>query len=169
MRPEDKTEFAQTVTAMASHKRQTLTAMDHRFWWEGMQDWTLADFQAAAFQLVKTKEFMPSMKDFEDLRKAGRMTAGEAFAKAIHWARTGTYGNPAKTPEAIFIDRVVHAMGGWSRITGHDPEQLQWLEKSFAEHYADIQDATDTREALPQITGSLHPRLEDGLKRLQSV
>lgn len=164
MRPEDKVEFAQTVTAMASHKRQTLTAMDHRFWWEGMQAWTLADFQAAAFQLVKTRDFMPSMKDFEDLRKAGRMTAGEAFAKALEWARTGAYRYPAQTPEAMLIDRVVQAMGGWIALCGSDPEKIHFTEKRFAEHYETIEDATDTRVALPQIAGPLHPRLAAGMK-----
>jgi hypothetical protein len=166
VRPEDKTEFAQTVAAMASHKRQTLTAMDHRFWWEGMQDWTLDDFQAAAFRLIKTEDFMPTMKHFEDLRKAGRMTAGEAFAKAIAWARSGEYQHPAKTHEAILIDRVVAMLGGWGEITRYEEGKLHFLEKSFAEHYETLQDATDTREALPQITGSIHSRLAAGLKHL---
>lgn len=169
MKPEDKAEFAQTVAAMASHKRQTITAMDHRFWWEGMQDWTLVDFQAAAFRLVKTEEFMPTMKHFEDLRKAGRMTAGEAFEKALAWAKSGAYHHPAQSPEAVFIDRVVQAMGGWSRIAGSDPDEVQWTEKRFAEHFAEIQDVTDTREALPQIAGPLHPRIAAGLKMLEQV
>lgn len=168
MKPEDKTAFSQTVAAMASHKRQTLTPMDHRFWWEGMQDWTLSDFQDAAFRLVKTEEFMPSMKHFEDLRRAGRMTPGEAFAKAIAWARAGTYTAPAKSPEAILIDHVVAAMGGWIAMTSADTEKLHFLEKRFVEHYETIQDATDTRAALPQLTDNvvLHPALAAGLKRL---
>lgn len=152
---------------MAAHKRQTLTAIDHRFWWEGMREWTLADFQAAAFQLVKTLEFMPSMKDFEDLRKAGRMTAGEAFAKTIAWARSGDYKHPAQSAEAMLVERVVASLGGWIAITSYDQEKLHFLEKRFVESYETIEEASDTRAALPQITNAaLHPRLAAGLKQL---
>lgn len=169
MKPEDKAEFAQTVTAAAAHKRMTLTSLDHRFWWEGMQDWTLADFQAAMFRLIKTEDFMPTMKHFEDLRKAGRLTAGEAFAKALGWARSGAYNHPAKTPEAILIDRVVAALGGWSAISGSDPEKVHFLERRFVEHFETISDATDTREALPQISAQperLRMKLVQAQKRL---
>jgi hypothetical protein len=171
VRPEDKTEFAQTVAAAAAHKRMTLTPLDHRFWWEGMQDWTLPEFQAAMFRLIKTHDFMPTMKHFEDLRKAGRMTSGEAFAKALGWARDGSYKHPAKTPEAILIDRVVSALGGWSSIAGSDPDYVHFLEKRFAEHFETVVDVTDTREALPQIAGptALHPRLAASMKQLTSV
>lgn len=169
MEQKDKAEFAQTVTAMASHKRQTLTSMDHRFWWEGMQTWTLADFQAAAFQLVKTKEFMPSMKDFEDLRRAGRMTAGEAWTTAVDWVRTGAYRTPAQSENGRFIDRVVSAIGGYQVIAQCAEDKLTFLERRFVEHFADMQAAADTRKALPGIASDnvvLHPLLAAGLKRL---
>lgn len=138
-------------------------------YWIALSDWNLEDFQSAAQRLMKTSKFMPRPSDWEELRRAGRMTSGEAFAKAIAWAKTGAYKHPAITPDAVMIDRVVHAMGGWSRVTTHDAENLQWLEKSFAEHYETIQDVTDTREALPQIAGPLHPRIAAGLKMLEQV
>jgi hypothetical protein len=148
----DKAEFAKVVLAFAELKSKQLSLPAIELYWLAMQDWDLSDFKLAATRLLKTAEFMPTPKDFEDLRKAGRMTSGEAFAKAIGWARSGVYRNPAKTPEAILIDRVVHALGGWIAISNYDEEKLHFLEKSFIEHYETIQDATDTREALPQIT-----------------
>lgn len=137
-------------------------------YWIALSDWSFEDFQAASQRLMKTSKFMPRPSDFEDLRKAGRLTAGEAFAKALGWARAGTYTAPAKTPDAIFIDRVVMAMGGWIAITGSDPEKLHFLERRFLEHFESLQDATDTREALPQIARPdwLALQLSDARKRL---
>ena len=137
-------------------------------YWIALCDWEFQDFQAAAQRLMKTSKFMPRPSDFEDLRKAGRMTSGEAFAKAIGWARDGSYKHPAKTPEAILIDRVVAALGGWSAITGSDPEYVHFLEKRFSEHFDTIVDVTEIREALPQIAAPLHPRLAASLKQLAS-
>jgi hypothetical protein len=138
-------------------------------YWIALCDWEFQHFQAAAQRLMKTSKFMPRPSDFEDLRKAGRPTAAEAFAKAITWARSGIYTAPAKTPEAILIDRVVASLGGWIAITSYDQEKLHFLEKRFVENYEMIQDATDTREALPQITlhaPDLTPRLAADVKRL---
>jgi hypothetical protein len=139
-------------------------------YWIALRSWSYEDFEAACAHLMEHhKGFMPKPGHFSELRKAGRLTAGEAFAKAIGWARDGSYNAPAKTPDAIFIDRVVAAMGGWSRITGADSEKLHFLERDFAEHFTDIRDATDTREALPQIAGPMHARLAAGLKHLTSA
>lgn len=168
MKPSDKAEFAKVVLAFAELKGKQLSLPAVELYWLAMQDWTLADFQAAAVRLLKTMDFMPIPKDFEDLRKAGRLTVGEAFAKMIGWAKSGAYNHPAKTPDAVMIDRVVNAMGGWGRIATADAEKLHFLERDFCEHYETIQDATDTREALPQIAGPLHPRLAANLKRITS-
>lgn len=170
MRPEDKAEFVQTVAAMAAHKRQTLSAVDHKFWWMGMQDWTLEDFQAAAFVLVKREDFMPNMKHFEDLRKAGRMTAGEAWDKVVTHVRTSAYEHGGINP---LIDQCVRAtVGSYRQLAMSNVSDTHWLEKRFAEHYGTISDVQDTRHALPQITlhePSLTPRLAADIKRLTAA
>lgn len=139
-------------------------------YWIALSDWSFEDFQAAAQRLMKTSKFMPRPSEFEELRKAARLTAGEAFEKAVGWARSGTYNAPAKTPDAIFIDRVVSAMGGWIAITGSDPEKLHFLERRFVEHFNDLQEASDTREALPQLRRPdwLQLGLDTAKKRLTS-
>lgn len=162
----DKAEFVKVVMGFAELKGKQLSLPAIELYWRAMRDWPLEYFMVAAERLVKTSQFMPEPYHFDQLRKASRMTAGEAFAKVLAWARSGMYTVPAQTPEAILIDRVVQAMGGWGRITGHDPEKLHFLENSFVENFETISDATDTREALPQIAGPIHPRLAAGLKRI---
>lgn len=169
MKPSDRRQFLEIVMGFAELKSKSLSAPALELYWNSMQDWELADFQAAAGRLLKTMTFMPTPKNFEDLRKAGRMTSGEAFEKAIAWARSGDYKYPARSPEAVMIERVVAALGGWSQITGYDPEKLHFLEKRFTDTFDQLEDVTDTREALPQIAGPLHPRLAASLKMLEQA
>lgn len=164
MRPTDGDKFRNIISGMSRMYGSAPDKMVLDAYWIALSDWSFEDFQSAAQRLMKTSKFMPRPADWEDLRKAGRMTAGEAFAKALEWARTGVYRHPALTPEAILIDRVVQAMGGWIALCGSDPEKIHFTEKRFAEHYETIEDATDTREALPQIAGPIHPRLAAGMK-----
>jgi len=159
----DKAEFVKVVMGFAELKGKQLSLPAVELYWRAMRDWPLDYFMAAAERLVKTSQFMPEPYHFEELRKSGRMTAGEAFAKALEWAKSGAYRHPAQSPEAIFIDSVVQAMGGWSRIAGSDPDDVQWTEKRFAEHFAELQDVTETREALPQI--AMSPGLQILLQR----
>ena len=151
MQPSDKPQFLKVLNGLAAMKKATLIPEVLDLWWGCMADWSIEDFKAAAIHVIKNSTFMPTPKDFEDLRKAGRNTAGEAFAKALGWARSGAYRNPAKTPDAILIDRVVHALGGWIAITSCDEEKLHFLERRFVEHFETIQDSSDVREALPAI------------------
>jgi hypothetical protein len=163
----DKVEFVKVVMGFAELRGKNLSLPAVELFWAAMQDWELINFKAAAAHLLKTHDFtynLPGPKDFEDLRKAGRMTAGEAFAKALEWARTGAYRHPAQTPEAMLIDRVVQAMGGWGALCGSDPEKIHFTEKRFAEHYETIEDATDTRQALPQIAAPVRARIAGGMK-----
>ena len=103
-------------------------------------------------------------KDFENLRKAGRATAGEAWATAVaacgscHSAQGFTSGGTSGDP---FIDRVVRAIGGYRAIAQCDTEKLHFLERRFAEHFESMQDAEDTREAVPQIASTFVPRLKN--------
>lgn len=151
MKASDKQEFAKVVLAFAELKGKSLSLPAVDLYWAAMQSWEITDFKAAATHLLKTCEFMPVPKDFEDLIKAGRSTAGEAFAKVIAWARSGAYRTPALSADGKFIDRVVHALGGWQVIARCDDDKLSFLERRFTEHFEQMQDSGDVREALPQI------------------
>ena len=58
--------------------------------------------------------------------------------------RGGGTGDP-------LLERAVAAMGGWIVIRMSPEQNLHFLERRFAEHYAEIQNATDVRDAVPQL------------------
>lgn len=155
MNPGDRKKFLEVIIGFAELKGKALSAPAMELYWRSLQHWDLSDFLAAAEHLIRTCEFMPLPKDFEDLRKAGRPTAGEAWAKAVaacgscHSAVGYTSGGTCGDP---FVDRVVRAIGGFRAIAMCDSEKLHFLERRFSEHFETMQDAQDTREAVPAIT-----------------
>ena len=77
MQDADKPQFLKVLNGMASMKKATLTAEVLDLWWACMSDWSSEDFKAAAIHVLKTTTFMPTPKDFEDLRKAAWYIARE--------------------------------------------------------------------------------------------
>jgi hypothetical protein len=148
----DRKAFLEVVVGFAELKGKALSAPALELYWRSMQSWDLADFRAVAEQLLRTCEFMPTPKDFEDARKAGRMTAGEAWAIVLQIVRTGNYQRGIGTDDPC-IEAAVCAIGGYAAIGMSRTDQTPFLERRFAEHYATEQDAEDTRAALPAITG----------------
>lgn len=149
MKPTDKAEFAKVVLAFAELKGKQLSLPAVDLYWLAMQDWTIEDFKAAAAHLLSTCEFMPTPKDFEDLRKAGRMTAGEAWDRAVGHAASSAYRQGPSGNE--MIDQCVRMIGGYAAIAMCDEEKLHFLERRFTEHYATLEDSSDVRAALPQV------------------
>lgn len=130
-------------------------------YWLALRAWSLVDFEAAAGHLMATSEFMPRPAAFTALRKAGRPTPAEAWAKAVAscktaWTPQGYVGGTSGDPH---IDAAVRGLGGYSAIAMCDTDKLPFLERRFCEHYETVQDATETREALPLIASKtgLHP------------
>lgn len=157
MTADDRKKFAEVIIGFAELKGKQLSSPALELYWRSMQHWCLEDFLAAAEQLLRTSGFMPTPKDFEDLRKAGRPTAGEAWAWAV--AACGTCHSPLGYTSGgscgdPFIDRVVRAIGGYRAIAMCDSEKLHFLERRFSEHFETMQDAEDIREAVPQIAFS---------------
>src|ERR1700759_829480 len=89
----DKAEFIGVLVGLAAIKPgKDLTREAYEIWWLAMRDnWTLEHFKSAASHLASSCEFMPSPYHFEQLRKAARQTAGEAFAQALQHVRTSAY------------------------------------------------------------------------------
>ena len=158
MTPNDRPKFLEIVIGFAELKGKALSAPALELYWRSMSGWKLADFQAAAEQLLRTCEFMPVPSDFEKLRKAGQLTAGEAFAIAREVARqsrphtSSTSGDPR-------IDAAAAACGGYFAMGQYETDKIGFLERRFAEHYDQISEAEDTREAVPQIAGESRARL----------
>lgn len=170
MTPADKPEFARLLNGLAAIKPGAkLTAEGLDVWWLAMQDWPIEEFRAATAHLAKSVEFMPSPFQFEQLRRAGLPTAGEAWAEALDRVRHGRY----PTGDAA-IERAVAALGGWRVIAMSTDEGLPFLERRFAEHFEALEDAQALRRALPAIAhrrarldgpATMRALLGEGLRR----
>jgi hypothetical protein len=149
MTDDDKPMFVAALTELAALKPGAKLAPEsYAAWWNAMHErWSLEEFRAACARLRDTCEFMPNPYHFEQLRKAGRMTAGEAWAQVREAAR-----GYAELPDDASILAAVRALGGIRAIGMTNTDQMQFLERRFAEHYESINDAEDVREALPNLT-----------------
>jgi hypothetical protein len=163
MTPEDRKTFLEIVVGFAELKGKQLSAPALELYWRSLQHWPIDAFRAAAEQLVRSCEFMPTPKDFEDLRKAGRRTAGEAWAIVLDYARRGFIrwdsGPPSvdgsvSEPDDELLRRAVRAIGGFQAVAMSPTDKTPFLERRFCEHYEAMQDADDVREAVPQIAYS---------------
>ena len=169
MQPINQVDFIEVLNGMVAIKKTTLTPETIDLWWACMADWSIEDFKAAAVHLLKTCTFMPTPKDFEDLRKAGRETPGEAWLEARQYIMWGLHGytlSPKCPPQ---IARVVRMIGGPNVIGMCDEDKLHFLERRFTEHYETLQDSEDVRESVPAIAfggDDDRPRIAGTFKRI---
>lgn len=146
----DLPEFLRIVNGLAALKPgKPLTPDGLDLYWRAMRDWPLDEFKAAASHLATSCEFMPNPYHFAQLRKAGRPTAGEAWAKVVALVRRSDYANGSGDP---LTDRAVAACGGFRLIGQQTDDGLPFIERRFVEHFEAMQDATVVREALPSVT-----------------
>jgi hypothetical protein len=149
----DRKQFLEIVIGFAELKGKVLSAVALELYWRSMQDWDLADFQLAANHLLRTCTFMPTPKDFEDLRKSGRDTASESWDRAVKHASSSAYRwGPLGDAR---IDMLVRGLGGYSAIAMCDESKLQFLERRFCDNFDNVQNADDVRKTIPQITSHL--------------
>lgn len=152
MQHSDLPQFARILNGLAALKPgKPLTPEALDLFWNAMQDWSIEDFHAAANRLAKECEFMPNPYHFEQLRKAAKPTAGEAWARVLAAVRSSAYANGLDP----LLDRVAQACGGYRAIGQCTDDGLPFMEKRFVEHYEAIQGAVETREELPAITGNV--------------
>lgn len=158
MKPDDRMAFLEVVIGLAELKGKALSAPGLELYWRSMQHWELADFRAAAEQLVRACAFMPTPKDFEDLRRAARPSAGEAWAEVLDYVRNGpgpsglvAYDHVDKPPTDPVLLAAVRAIGGFPAIAMSKTDQTPFLERRFAEHYEAIGDREEARQAVPSL------------------
>lgn len=149
--------FCEVVVGFAELKGKQLSPAAIKLYWASMQHWNITDFRQAAETLLRSCAFMPTPKDFEDLRKAARPLAGEAWAKVLNFVRHSfrPSGNHLVDPRSEFDTttlRAVESIGGFRAIAMSDTSSTPFLEKRFAENYDSMQDVQDVREALPRLT-----------------
>lgn len=154
MQPADRVSFVKVLNGMAAMKpggKLTPEAID--LFWESMRtDWTLEEFKAAANHLVKASKFMPNTFHFDQLRRAGEPTDGEAWAVAL--AACSHWRTPEKLPNGR-VARAVAAVGGFRSIAMADLEHaLPHVERRFKEAYNDLAGVEPVRQELPQIAAT---------------
>ena len=149
MKSRDRDQFLEIVLGLAELTGKKLSDVGLELYWRALQQWNIEDFRAAASYLARSCEFMPVPHDFEKLRKAGIETPGEAWAKVLAHCESGTWKFAALGQPKI--DSIVQMLGGYQLLAHTRLDKLGFLERRFAEHYADSQDVDDVREALPQI------------------
>lgn len=154
MKPTDKPAFVLQLIGLAAIKPGAkLTTESYEIWFNALHHWTLDDFKAAAAHLATSMEFMPSPFHFEQLRKAGRPTAEEAWKVARGTARRYRENQPAPQSSDSFLDHVIRtALGGYRALAMCNSDYIDVRFRQFKEAYESLQDVEDTRSALPQLT-----------------
>jgi hypothetical protein len=155
MTPDDKPAFAKTLIGLSQVKPGgKLTEEGLEIYWLSLRGWSLEEFQAAAVHLADTIEFMPNPYHFNQLRKAGQPTSGEAFERARQIVRRlnpreyrGHQSGDAR------LDAAMRACGGYEALAMCTTENIGFFERRFAEHFESITDAESVRGALPDMTG----------------
>jgi hypothetical protein len=143
MLPTDRIEFVRVLNGMAAIKGKALTPEAIDLWWQSMQRWSIDDWKSAASHLLTSLEWMPTPYHFTQLRRAGELTAGEAWAKVLGGSPL-TYGSRE--------ERAARAVGGQRHIRFADIEHaLPHIERRFKDAYAELSDVDLTREALPHL------------------
>lgn len=146
MTENDFNQFSNIVVGLAELKGRAISAAGIKLYWNAMQHWPIQAFEAAAHHLVRICAFMPSPKDFEDLRRAQRPAGEEIWPRVQRWIRG--FDMAPNDPIAV---RAVAAMGGAYALGMRDSRDAHWMAKEFSEHYAELTDLELTREALPQL------------------
>jgi len=167
--------FSEIVLGFAELKGKVLSKAGIKLYWNSMQHWSIEDFRRAANQLVRTCAWVPSPKEFEDLRKAAFPTGAEAWDMARkasgscrELTRAGAFFGKGGTCGDELIDRAVAGIGGYAVIAMSTIEQMPFLEKRFCEHYKMLMDVEGTREALPQLMSTSKRQLK-GPASIQSL
>lgn len=149
MNVEDKPAFLEVMLGMAELRRVELSAQALELWWNAMKPWPLDAFRQAANHLTRSSAFMPTPADFWRLRSAGELTAAEAWPQVLANVRRSEYRRGV-TPGGR-IDRAVQAIGGYRAVGAAAERDLQFMERRFAEAYADLKEIDSTRQALPAV------------------
>jgi hypothetical protein len=150
MTPQDRKAFVEVVIGFAELKGKQLSAPAIELYWRAMQGWTLEEFRTAAEHLIRTMEFFPVPADFERLKKAGKYTAAEAWDAVLQHCK-GAYRDGSGIDNGGPVDLAVRGLGGYRAIAFHDIEKLHFLERQFAERFAELEDVMEIRHAVPQL------------------
>ena len=156
MTPEDYESFCGILLGFAEPRRIPLSSTTFELYWGALADWTIEDFRAASNVLFKRCDWMPTPKDFEDLRRSATERAGvEAWEVARRAARSaialGRVREDVTSGDAL-VDRAVATIGGYGAIALCETAWLHALERRFLQAYVEVREVAEIRAALPHFT-----------------
>ena len=168
MTPEDYDAFLEVVLGFAQLKGRPLAAATIELYWRAMQGWSIEAFREGAEVLLRRCEWMPTPKDFEDLRRTATERAGvDAWEMARRAARSaialGRVREDVTSGDAL-VDRAVATIGGYGSIALCETAWLHALERRFLQAYIEVREVAEIRAALPHFgeRGVLSARKTDG-------
>ena len=168
MTPGDYDAFCEVVLGFAQLKGRPLAAATIELYWRAMQGWSIEAFRDAAEVLLRRCEWMPTPKDFEDLRRSATERDGvDAWEVARRAARSaialGRVREDVTSGDAL-VDRAVATIGGYGAIALCDTAWLHALERRFLQAYAEVREVAEIRAALPHFAdrGVLSARKTEG-------
>jgi hypothetical protein len=156
--------FNELMTGMARMYGSAIDRIVLDAYWLALRDWELDDFEAACGHLMRTSKFMPRPAEFTELRKAGDATPGEVFGTLRQWLHYTPNGYQLKPSTPRRIASAFAAIGGAQGYAMCDSDKLHFLEKRFCEHYEQISEHEDVRQALPGILDARLKRLMEAAK-----
>lgn len=162
MTPNDRPRFGRVMLAFAEIKGRKLTPPALELYFAAMHHWSIDAFEAAAKHLLRTCEFFPTPADFDHLRRAGELQAGEAWALVLEHIRNGgyRYGRSDELPPEV--NRAITACGGWHHVATADPIRQGMIERAFLKHFEQLADVEQIRQHVPQIAATPQHALTAG-------
>lgn len=160
MNKNDFEAFSQVVVGLAELKGKQLSSAGIKLYWAAMKSWSIDDFRSAAVVLISRCEFMPTPKDFEDLRKSMLPSADDAWTRVLQHCK-GKYRGGDLLDNGGPIDQAVQSIGGYDSIAHYKLDYLWVLQRRFRERYAQIYEGIEARQALPDIETPELPALVD--------
>lgn len=136
MQPTDSPRFKSVMAGLAKvYEREPDQPLLDAYWL-ALSDWSLAEFEAAAAQLMRVSKFMPRPADFTEMRsRSRRRTAAEA------WFTSGESADPRA--------RRAMRIATQGRYIGHIPTtELPFVQRRFMEVYDEMRDVDESRAAL---------------------
>lgn len=157
MEQRDYDSFCEVLLGFAEIKSKVLSAPAVELYWRAMQPWSIEAFRTAALHLLRTCEWMPTPKHFQDLLRAGEQTAGEAW-DAVYLGRGVVTERARRAAEIASSGRKL----GMLDIEREVPH----VQRRFLEIYNELTDVEQARTALPNLEETALRIRTDGLKRL---
>jgi hypothetical protein len=173
--PEDYESFCGILLGFAEPRRIALSSTTFELYWAALTEWTIEDVRSAANILFKQCDWMPTPKDFEDLRRSATERAGvDAWEMARRAARSaialGRVREDVTCGDAL-VDRAVATIGGYGAIALCETAWLHALERRFLQAYVEVREVAEIRAALPHFAAldALPPRSATGPSSVSAI